>query len=155
MAVTVRPIREDELPAYLAGARESYANQIAEFGGFPAEWAEARAERDIMGLLPEGLATPGVDVLVVEEDGNRVGHAVVGQRSREGRTSAFVYDVEIDAEHRGRGLGRAAMELVEERARAEGLEAVELNVFGGNAVARGLYRSLGYEEAAVTMVKKI
>ncbi len=153
--MTLRAMREDELPEYLRYARESYARQIAEHGGFPTEWAEARAERDIAGLLPEGLATPDVEVLVVEEDGNRVGHAVIGLRNREARIAAFVYDVEIDADHRGRGLGRAAMELVEERARAAGLEAVELNVFGGNAVARGLYRSLGYEEAAVTMVKKV
>jgi ribosomal protein S18 acetylase RimI-like enzyme len=153
VAVTLRAMREDELPEYLRYARESYARQIAEYGGFSTEWAEAKAERDIGGLLPEGLATPDVDVLVVEEDGTRVGHAVIGLRSRGSRMSAFVYELEIDVAHRGRGLGRAAMELVEERARAAGMEAVELNVFGGNAVARGLYRALGFGEAAVTMVK--
>jgi hypothetical protein len=30
---------------------------------------------------------------------------------------------------------------------------VDLNVFGGNEVARALYRSLGYEEIAVYMRK--
>jgi hypothetical protein len=30
-----------------------------------------------------------------------------------------------------------------------------MNVFGGNDVARGLYRSLGYEERAVMMGKKL
>jgi len=32
---------------------------------------------------------------------------------------------------------------------------MELNVFGGNDVARGLYRSLGYVERAVLMGKDI
>jgi len=32
---------------------------------------------------------------------------------------------------------------------------VALNVFGGNEVARNLYRSLGYEENAVSMSKKL
>ena len=50
---------------------------------------------------------------------------------------------------RGRGLGRRAMELAEEEANRRGLARIELNVFGGNEVARGLYRSLGYAEVAV------
>ena len=61
----------------------------------------------------------------------------------------------IDPDLRGRGLGRRAMELVEREVRARGLERVELNVFGGNAVARSLYRSLGYAERAVIMSKEL
>ena len=38
---------------------------------------------------------------------------------------------------------------------SEGLERIELNVFGANAPARGLYRSLGYEEIAVYMGKTL
>jgi ribosomal protein S18 acetylase RimI-like enzyme len=155
VAVTMRAMHEGEFPEYLRRARESYARQVVEYGGFPPEWAETKVDSDFEALLPEGLATPDLDVLVVEEDGTCVGHAVIGLRNREARTYVFVYDVEIDVDHRGRGLGRAVMELIEERARAEGVEAIELNVFGGNAVARALYRSLGYEEAAVTMVKRV
>jgi ribosomal protein S18 acetylase RimI-like enzyme len=47
------------------------------------------------------------------------------------------------------------MLALEEEARARGLERVSLNVFGGNAVARGLYASLGYRETAVWMRKDI
>ena len=67
----------------------------------------------------------------------------------------FVYDVEIDERHRGRGLGRAAMLKAEEQAHARGIGRMELNVFGGNDVARGLYRSLGYVERAVSMGKDV
>ena len=67
----------------------------------------------------------------------------------------FIYDVEIDEAHRGKGYGRAAMELAEEQARALGIGRIELNVFGGNEVARKLYLSLGYVETSVQMGKDL
>jgi ribosomal protein S18 acetylase RimI-like enzyme len=45
--------------------------------------------------------------------------------------------------------------MAEEEARRRGIDRVALNVFGGNKVARQLYRSLGYEENAVAMSKKL
>jgi RimJ/RimL family protein N-acetyltransferase len=36
-----------------------------------------------------------------------------------------------------------------------GLDRIELNVFGHNERARGLYRSLGYDELAVLMGKTL
>jgi ribosomal protein S18 acetylase RimI-like enzyme len=47
------------------------------------------------------------------------------------------------------------MQFAEEEAKRRGLSKIELNVFGGNDVARGLYRSLGYHETAVYMVKQL
>jgi ribosomal protein S18 acetylase RimI-like enzyme len=92
---------------------------------------------------------------VVEEGGSARGYAMLGERTTESGPTAFVYGIELDAAHRGRGIGRAAMALLEERARVRGLPRIELNVFGGNAPARGLYRSLGYEEIAVYMGKTL
>jgi ribosomal protein S18 acetylase RimI-like enzyme len=47
------------------------------------------------------------------------------------------------------------MLLAEDEARRRGCVRVVLNVFAGNEVARGLYRSLGYDESAVLMVKRL
>jgi ribosomal protein S18 acetylase RimI-like enzyme len=47
------------------------------------------------------------------------------------------------------------MLLAEDEARQRGLDRVALNVFGRNTVARGLYRSLGYEENALAMSKPV
>jgi ribosomal protein S18 acetylase RimI-like enzyme len=47
------------------------------------------------------------------------------------------------------------MLLAEEEARVRGLNRIELNVFGGNDVARGLYRSLGYVETSAQMAKDL
>jgi Acetyltransferase (GNAT) family. len=47
------------------------------------------------------------------------------------------------------------MLLIEEEARRRGFTEIRLNVFGGNEIARSLYRSLGYAEFAVAMRKRL
>jgi ribosomal protein S18 acetylase RimI-like enzyme len=64
-------------------------------------------------------------------------------------------DIRIDPDWRGRGFGRQAMRLLEREARQRGCAAIELNVFGSNAVARALYRAEGYRETFVTMRKPL
>ena len=74
-------------------------------------------------------------------------------RSRPERRSGGTYTTSL----RGTalGLGRATMELLESEVRDRGLENVELNVFGGNEIARKLYRSLGFDERFVQMGKRL
>ena len=76
-------------------------------------------------------------------------------RERSGRTTAYVYDVEIDAPFRGQGLGREAMLLFESLALELGAEDADLAVFGGNARALSLYESLGYRVTARLMRKPL
>ncbi|MFD0530973.1 GNAT family N-acetyltransferase [Kitasatospora arboriphila] len=64
--------------------------------------------------------------------------------SPEGRPLAWVMVVEVDEEHRGRGLGRALMLAAEHECLAAGVHDLGLNVFSSNTVAVGLYASLGY-----------
>jgi hypothetical protein len=47
------------------------------------------------------------------------------------------------------------MLLIEDEARSRGLSQISLTVFGGNDVARSLYRSLSYAETAVFMAKDL
>lgn len=157
MTARLRALRDEELPAYRESAEHGYANSIEEHGGMPRALAEEKARRDFELLWPDGRPTDGQAVFGVEdvETGETVGYLWVAERDNQGRKVLWIYDVEIDARFRGRGLGRAAMSLAEEQARERGLERVELNVFGGNGVARNLYRSLGYEESAVWMGKDL
>ena len=47
------------------------------------------------------------------------------------------------------------MQFAEQEAKRRGLSRIALNVFGKNKAARNLYESLGYEESAVRMYKRI
>lgn len=61
-----------------------------------------------------------------------------------GRT-AFVDDLFIRPQHRGKGCGRRAMETVLDDCRRRGVRAVHLEVRPANTVARRLYASLGFD----------
>ena len=57
---------------------------------------------------------------------------------------SWIYDVEVAAEFRGKGYGRAAMIIGERAALDAGDTHLALNVFGDNEVAIRLYESMGY-----------
>ena len=157
MTARLRPLTDEELPGYSEAALRGYATSIEEQGGMPRGFAQEKARRDFEQLWPDGVPADGHAVFGVEdaETGEQVGYLWIAERDNQGRKVVWIYDIEIDERFRGRGFGRAAMELAEQQARERGLGRVELNVFGRNEVARNLYRSLGYEESAVWMGKDV
>jgi GNAT superfamily N-acetyltransferase len=150
----VRPLRDDEYGAFVERGLAFYVSDMVAAGIDP-EVAQAKADCDFPMLLPDGLATPDHFMYAIEDDGRFAGYLWLCDRDGELGHSLFVYAVEVNEESRGRGLGRAAMQFAEDEARRRGIAKVALNVFGGNAVARGLYLSLGYQETAVHMEKRV
>jgi ribosomal protein S18 acetylase RimI-like enzyme len=149
--IALRPLRGDEFAVWDAAHRAEYERGLVEFAGLTSEAARAKVAHDVPAVLPDGLATADTWIWAVEDDGRKVGTVFLGLRGGE----AWLYDITIDAEERGRGHGRAAMLALEGELRALGYGAVALNVWGGNVVARGLYRSLGYAEESVHMRKRL
>jgi ribosomal protein S18 acetylase RimI-like enzyme len=152
----LRPFRDDEIAAYLPHVTSTYAAELREHLHLDADAAAARAERSATDAFPGGVAGRGQWLFAVEDgDGTRVGILWLGEPFDGEADTLWVYDIEIDPEHRGRGLGRDTMLLAEEEARRLGRRRIKLNVFAGNAVARALYRSLGFEEMAIQMTKAV
>jgi ribosomal protein S18 acetylase RimI-like enzyme len=151
MTPSLRPMTKEEVAALAPEIERGYAEDIERNGGLSSEAARRKAAEDV----PKVLSDPANSMYAVEEDGEPVGHLWIGERRLQQRRVLWIWDVYVDEAHRGRGLGRAAMQLVEEEARRRGLQKIELNVFGGNTVARSLYRTLGYEEIAVQMGKEL
>lgn len=153
--VRLRPMTPEEFPAFVAASKAGYAHDIEVHGGQTRKAARAKAEADFPSTLPRGLETPGHQIFIIEARGGAVGRLWLGERQSGGRRVLFIYDISIDPERQGRGYGRAAMGLAEQEARSRGIGRIELNVFGGNDVARSLYRSLGYVETSVQMGKDL
>ena len=158
MDLALRPLREDEYDDFVARGRESYARDMVAQAGIPEDAARTKAEHDWQHLLPDGLASPGQILFALEDrdTGEHVGDLWIAERASDfGDEAMFVYSIEVYEQFRGRRLGRQAMLLLEDEVRSRGRNRVTLNVFGGNDVARSLYRSLGYAETAVFMSKEL
>jgi ribosomal protein S18 acetylase RimI-like enzyme len=152
---SLRPLRDDELPAWIARHRDWYAADMVANGGLGEDAARRKASADMEALFPDGRPADGAAVLAVEHDGEPVGSVWFAPREGPEGPFAFLYAIQVDEAYRGRGIGRQAMLLFEEEARARGFSRAMLNVFGGNERARGLYRSLDWTEASVHMVKEL
>lgn len=149
--ISLRPLREDEYPGWNAAHRAEYRRGLVEHLGMPADRAEAKVERDVSHVLPAGLATASTWIWAVEDDGRVVGTVFVGVRDG----VAWLYDITIAEDERGKGYGRAALTALEDEVRALGYDTIGLNVWGENEVARRLYRSLGWAEESVHMRRKL
>ena len=84
---------------------------------------------------------------LIHERGRVVGYAVLGLGFgiEYGGADAFVDDLYLVPEARGRGLGRIVLDLLEAQARDLGLAAVLLVVDPENTPALRLYRRQGFE----------
>ena len=73
-------------------------------------------------------------LLVAETpDGDYLGLVWLAIERQPGRGGgAWIYDIEISPEHRGKGFGRALLAAGEREAAHHGADSIGLNVFGGN-----------------------
>ena len=153
---SLRPLTSQEIAEYAGHLRTKYAAELREHLFLDEAAANARADRTANDTFPDGRAAPGHWLFVVEDgEGTRVGVLWLGDPVDGDPDTLWVYDIEIDPDHRGRGLGRDTMLLAEAEARRLGRSRIKLNVFARNAVARALYLSLGFEEMSVQMSKAV
>ncbi|WP_418956032.1 GNAT family N-acetyltransferase [Streptomyces tritici] len=153
--IGARPMTQEEFTVWEADARRSFAASWTA-RGVPADQARAKAEASHRELLPEGLATPGTALQVVERDGAVVGRVWTGRRKlAPGVHGGYVYDVHVAPEHRGLGLGRALMLLAERTTAEAGDRLLGLHVFAENTPALRLYDSLGYRTTHVNSGKPL
>ena len=155
MSLSLRPMTDDEFAVYREQMVDGYAVDVARSKGLSAEDGRADAERQTSALLPDGRATAGQLLFLAVDDGAAVGTLWLSTTAPTGIDAGWIYDVEIDASHRGKGYGREVMLLAEQQCRQLGLTSLCLNVFGPNLVARRLYESLGYEITSQTMAKPL
>ena len=152
--VTLRPMTEAEYAPYMAYLREDYARERSESGETPIEEERENSNKQIDSLVPDGLATPNHYFwTVTEESGVSVGKLWVFVDPQKGR--AFIYDIALDEQQRGKGYGRQTLDTLEATVRPMGVRRIALSVFGKNTVARHLYDTQGYYVVASAMQKDL
>jgi [ribosomal protein S18]-alanine N-acetyltransferase len=105
------------------------------FDPFPLNDAQARsialkAHEDLYYLALQGRRAVGMSMLRGFDEGYEVPS----------------FGIVVDREHHGQGIGRQLTVWTIEQARLQDCPAVRLSVYADNAVARGLYESLGFVE---------
>ena len=155
--VRLRPMTQEEYATYRAGSERAYAQEIAASGQLDLEAAEKRSALEFAELLPDGLDSPRMHLWTAEAGvpAEPVGLGWIELRQRASGSTAWVYDISVDAARRGQGLGRAVMEALHEAARDLGATSISLNVFGHNTTAIHLYESLGYAVTAQQMKRDL
>ena len=150
----MRPMTSGEFEVLRARLVREYAAAHVRAGIRSEDEAEQRAAEQTDELLPQGVDTPGMMLLVAESpDGEPIGHVWVGLE-RASRLPEC-----LDLLHRDRakpaqqGLRPRPVARGRTRDPRRGVKVIGLNVFGPNTIARKLYESAGYEIASLQMHK--
>jgi GNAT superfamily N-acetyltransferase len=150
-SIELREKSSDDLHTWLAVMWDEYRKDLLGAGNSPED-AEANIERNRSQLLVGDELADGQFVFDVLRDEEKVGTLWLGVRSG---TDWWIYDIVVNHEFRGTGLGRPTLRAAEEYVRTHGGTRLGLNVFGANAVARHLYDAAGYEVTSVQMLKDL
>ena len=102
---------------------------------FHAPWSEAMLREE----LDKGI------FLVVERDGQAIGYVGCQTVLDEG----YITNVAVSPDCRRQGVGRALIEELAQRARAQGLSFVTLEARASNAPAIALYEGAGFVHVGV------
>lgn len=108
-------------------------------------------------VLRKFLATPDLGQTWLFFDGETaVGYIVLtfGYSFEYHGRDSFIDELYIEPHYRRQGIGRRAMQFVEERALELGVNAIHLEVDDGNNAAEELYRRSGYKDQARFLMTK-
>lgn len=105
--------------------------------------------------LIESLKDPSIFVYILEEGNKAIGSASV--QLRKDLSLAYIYDIAILRDHRGRGLGSHLIEACIRALKEKDIDKASLLVTGENKRALELYRKIGFKEVDIDfiMVKEI
>ncbi len=146
---------QPEFDAFLAQAVPEYAADNVRAGYWDEAEALEKSRKEFEMLLPQGLQSENHYLYTVYNGENAVGLIWMRANMDRPTKSGFIFDIRIDEKFRGKGYGKQAMLLIEEKARELGLKSIGLHVFAYNKVAKNLYESIGYDVSSLNMVKKL
>lgn len=155
--LTLRPMADAEYEAFHLKLVAEYAQVNVEAGNWLEEESVEFSKKALNQLLPQGRDTPRVLLLSADNSsGEYVGYLWIGlDRPGTSKPGAWIYDIEVAQEQRGKGYGRALLRAAEEETLKNGVPTLGLNVFGNNQVARRLYESSGYSITQIAMSKQL
>jgi ribosomal protein S18 acetylase RimI-like enzyme len=134
-----KPATPDYIEALIAMMLEFYALDGT------APFDEEVARRALLGVIGDDTLGRVFLILLANEV---AGYAVLtfGYSLEFHGRDAFVDEIYLRAEYRGRGIGKRALQFLTEVCAAEGVNALHLEVERENTLAQAVYRKFGFED---------
>ncbi|WP_438833476.1 GNAT family N-acetyltransferase [Aeromonas oralensis] len=159
--IRLQPMSEQHYPAYCACFIEEYAQDLASNQGHDLATARHKAEASLQRYLPQGVASTGHRLLCIlpteeavapaeEEPLGYLWHAIDSDGA-----ANFIYDFYVAPAHRSRGIGKAAMALLEAELKRSGIHQITLRVAHDNPRALALYQEAGFAITGYNMAKRL
>ena len=150
------PMSESEYSHWSNRSRARYAADKMKANNLSKEQAEKIAAQDFERNLPDGLKSKDSFLFTLKsQEAEAIGYIWLLVRGNNNDQRAFIGDVIIEEQHRGKGYGKTIMLLLEDEVKRRGLSRIGLHVFGFNESAIGLYEKLGYQTTDLVMEKKL
>lgn len=133
----IRPARPDEVEALVDLVHSAYRGETSRQG-----WTHEADLLDGSRTDAEEIADLLPDLLVAEGDGRLLGCCALTLRGDHGYFGTFAVRPDLQAG----GIGSALLAAAEERARAEGVDRVEMTVLSGRSELIAYYARRGYTD---------
>jgi phosphinothricin acetyltransferase len=141
--LAVRDAVEADLPAILAITNHAILHTTA-------VWTIAQATPETRAAWMRERRAGGFPVLVADDDGAVAGFASFGPfRAWDGYAHTVEHSLYVDPAQQRRGIGRALLNALIERAAASGKHAMVGGIEASNAASIALHRAAGFDEAGV------
>lgn len=151
--ITLASMTQAELDEYLHEATQALADELVRAHNWPIEKSLAAAIQSFDAALPRRtIETPGQFLRTILADGRKVGILWYGIRSPQ---EAFIWDVLIYPQWRGKGYAGEALALMEGELLDMNVTSVTLSVFAHNFSAARLYSKAGYAPVLTRMNKQL
>lgn len=146
-------MNKEELEKYIEFEINDYAEVLSSKRGNNKEQALKNARKSTEEILNK-QDLENYMVNIIDDDSHEiVGYMWYYRCKKEGKFEVFLASINILKGYRGKGYGRKAMNLLEDRAKELNAHKIKLHVFGYNRIARELYESLGFEPYSINMEK--
>ena len=168
LEVGLRRMAEDEFEAYQAYFVAEYAQEIMDNYGHSNITALKMANAAIQGAFPNGDLSDNQDLLSIElvvDKSEKEKAEVKNERAQlagylwrkynDKEASCFILDFYIMPSMRSKGLGKQAIQALEEEVNAKGYKEIKLRVAYQNMRAAALYKALGFTITGINMSKRM
>lgn len=144
-----------DFETFIKISKSEYKKDKMRANGFTEEEANKIVAEDFERFLPNGFESEDNFFFKVLKNETQIGYLWYLIRGASNNRKAFIADILIYEEFRGKGFGKKTMLLLEEEVKRQDLKHIGLHVFGYNEKAIKLYQSLNYQTTDLVMEKEI